>query len=161
MKEFISNHLYITHSLAKPLTINAIDVGTEERKIHNQKTATGKDSFFISEETKLEDRTKEIWKSKSQSTISGGIDENVHDHPNITLSGMPHGSGAQFNRKKLQSFGSYTDSINLVNSVIKMIDSINHLSQLLQEERSKAGALADENFALNLQNRELERIPAN
>ena len=48
---------------------------------------------------------------------------------------------------------------------MKMVDSINHLSQFLQKERSKSGALADENFALKLQHRELEitieRILAN
>ena len=62
-KEFISNHLHVKHGLAKPLIINASDVMIEEGKIYNQKTATGEDSFFISEGTKPEDRMDEFCKS--------------------------------------------------------------------------------------------------
>ena len=73
-KECIWNHLLVKHGLAKSLTINSIDGMIEEGKIYNKKT-TGEDSYFISEGTKLEDKTEECCISNSQSIQAGGIEQ--------------------------------------------------------------------------------------
>lgn len=157
-KESISNFLLTRRGLAMAETLNTIDIMIAAGKIHNQKTSNGEDSFFISEGATAKDDAGKRCQSQFQNTQFGGVGDIIEDpiHSILDDDMTKHGMAPPTAGAESHPLGRYPDSINLVNAVTKMVDSINLLNHLLREERSKSDDLLAENLSLKLQNREME-----